>query len=91
MAYTVTDSGELIPRDNSESDDMTDPRTYAYLIRTENNADLTADEKGEIEDNFEKRCDCTRDCCGHYNGGITSITRVWPGKYIAIATFIRNY
>jgi hypothetical protein len=88
MPYTIKESGVL--RD-AVQDDLTDPRLDAFMIETED-GDLTDDEMAELrEDHDFGQCGCSHDCCGHRHGGVSSITKIYPGNYIMLVRSARNY
>jgi hypothetical protein len=87
MSYEITAHGKLEEM-NDSNDDLSDATEIAYIIKT--GADLTDEEKAEIRETLRRGCYCEHDCCGHYFGGVNSITKIWDGKYIALAVYERN-
>lgn len=43
----------------------------------------------ELRDQFDRRCYCEHDCCGHVFGGLSSLKRV-RGHYIFTVGYARN-
>ena len=90
MTYQITESGKL-SFSCEQTDDMCEPYSMALVIETEEGADLTDCDEQDLRSDLERRCYCEGDCCGHYFGGVNSITKVWPGRYVVLASYSRNY
>jgi len=95
MAYEIVEHGKLTATNNNDEPyshtDMCEPYSLALIVETEDGADLSEDEAYELRSDLERRCGCAHDCCGHYNGGVNSITKIWPGRFIVLASYLRNY
>jgi hypothetical protein len=91
IQYTIIASGTLESRDPSDDYDMCEPMTTVYMIETEDHAELDEASRENIYRTFERRCYCAHDCCGHRNGGVSSITRMWEGRYLITVSTLRNY
>ena len=85
MAYTVILHGEL--EDKRDGDGLADHRTVAAVVEIDNGGTLSAKDLASLEDTFERRCYCSHDCCGHQNGGVLSISKIWDGRYIVLASY----
>jgi hypothetical protein len=91
IQYNVIASGTLQSTDESDDYDMCEPRTTVYMIETEDYAELNEATRELIHDRFRSRCTCAHDCCGHRNGGVSSITRMWEGRYLITVSTLLNY
>lgn len=91
MAYEFTLQGKLTSTLDNCDDDLFGDTTSCHVVETDNEADLTEAEIDEIRDQLERRCYCEHDCCGHLFGGVHSITKVWPGRFVVLANYSRNY
>lgn len=89
--FTVSLSGVLTDRTSSDDDyDHTQPKTAVFILDTE--ADTLSDkDKEHIYDYFRMRCQCDHDCCGHRNGGVSSINRMYAHSYIVTVQSSLNY
>jgi hypothetical protein len=91
IQYNVIASGTLESRDPSGDYDMCEPRTTVYMIETEDYADLDDETRENIYDRFRQYCTCAHDCCGHRNGGVSSISRMYEGRYLITVSSLLNY
>lgn len=91
IQYNVIASGTLESRDTSDDYDMCEPRTTVYMIETEDWQDLDDETRDQIYENFHLQCHCAHDCCGHRNGGVSAISRVWAGRYLVTVSTLLNY
>ena len=39
---------------------------------------------------FDKRCRCSHDCCGCYNGGVSGVVRDGRNRYRIYVSYARN-
>ena len=85
--WTVLETGVLTDR-MPDPDNYCDPQTLVLILEVEDGE--TLDEQ-EVRDEYRRRCHCAHDCCGHRNGGVTSINRMWAGHYIVTVSTSLNY
>lgn len=90
MAYKITDRGRLENVDPN-ADEITCPRTDVLIIATDDGGDLTPEDREQLADNVRMRCHCIHDCCGHRNGGLSFVKKLYDGVYIATITSSLNY
>lgn len=89
--FTVMESGVLTDRTTNDDDyDHTQPKTAVFILETEADTLSEADED-HIRDYFRMRCHCAHDCCGHRNGGVSSINRMWSNRYIVVVHSSLNF
>lgn len=90
MNYRIYASGTLQKGDDQDWE-ITDPMIEVYILET-GGEDLTEGVEKDIRERFDYgHCGCAHDCCGHRHGGVSSITKVWEGRYVVIVTSARNY
>jgi len=90
MSYRIHASGPLQMQDGRDWD-ITHPMLEVFILETEGE-DLTSEDEEDIRDRFNYgHCGCAHDCCGHRHGGVSSITKVWEGRYVVIVSSARNY
>lgn len=91
--YTIIASGTLTDREAKPDDefDMTEPKTEVYMIDIERGAAIEHGTCEHIRDRFRSRCSCAHDCCGHRNGGVSAIARMWEGRYLVTVQTALNY
>lgn len=90
--YTLISSGTLKPvtRESDDEYDYTEPRTDVYMIDLVD-ADTIDDETSfDIRERYRSRCSCAHDCCGHRNGGVSSIVRMYAGRYLVTVSTALN-
>jgi len=91
MSFRIMESGTLTDcRDGGDDYDMTEPKTTVYILDTEDET-ISEHTKEDIQDYFRLRCYCSHDCCGHRNGGVTSINRMYGHRYIIAVHSSLNY
>lgn len=90
--FKVVESGVLKDRTPSNDDDydMTEPKTACFILETEADT-LSEQDLDHVRDYFRLRCHCEHDCCGHRNGGVSHISRMWSHRYVVITHTSRNY
>ena len=89
MAWSIRMRGILKPVGDDEIDPAA-PYTEAAIVVTDTD-DLTDEDETEIFEHFRRGCHCAHDCCGHFNGGVFSITKEWDGQHIVLASYGPNY
>ena len=89
--FTVMESGVLTDRTTNDDDyDHTQPKTAVFILETEAET-LSEDDMDHIRDYFRMRCHCAHDCCGHRNGGVSSINRMWSHRYVVVIHSSLNF
>lgn len=89
--FQITHSGLLKDNTKSEDDhDMCETKTMAFVINTEA-ATLSDDDMQYVYDYFRIRCHCSHDCCGHRNGGVDSVSKMYDNQYIVTVTSMLNF
>jgi hypothetical protein len=89
--FQIVGSGLLKDHRESEDDyDMCQPKTMVYVLETEAPT-LSDDDMQYVYDYFRLRCFCAHDCCGHRNGGVDTVNKMYDNQYIVTVTSALNY
>lgn len=89
--FQIIESGLLKDhRESADDYDMCQPKTMVYVLETESPT-LSDDDKQHVYSYFRLSCHCAYDCCGHRNGGVSTINKMYDNQYIITVTSALNF